>query len=185
MRVFAALPLPRGAAAVIDAALEPVRRRSPKLRWVSADALHVTLHFFGELDEPQVGALRGVFEDPGLRRASIPCSLGSLGQFPEKGRPSVLWAGIDRGASEMREFWEMFEARLLPLGFRQDTRGFHPHVTLARVGAALLGPEWSAGAAVPASEFLLEECVLYQSLLERTGARYLPLARIGFGKEAA
>jgi 2'-5' RNA ligase len=185
MRVFAALPLPRGAAALIDAALEPVRRRSPRLRWVQSPAFHVTLHFFGELDEPQRSALRGVFEDPALRGALIPCSLGPLGQFPEQGRPSTLWVGIERGASEMRGFWELFETRLLPLGFRSDARGFHPHVTVARVGGASLGPEWSSGVAVPDGEFLVEECVLYQSLLERTGARYVPLARIEFGKEAS
>jgi hypothetical protein len=42
---------------------------------------------------------------------------------------------------------------------------------------------WDTGAAVQSLDFFVEECILFQSILGRGGAEYVPLARIAFGKE--
>jgi 2'-5' RNA ligase len=91
--------------------------------------------------------------------------------------------GIDRGEEEMRSYGKLFEEKIAPLGFLPDARGFTPHVTIARSGSVLLESGWGAGIAIPPVDFLLQECVLFQSVLGRGGAEYVPLQRIAFGKE--
>ena len=54
MRVFAALPLPSTAVEEISRTIASLRLRFPSLRYVSSKAMHLTLHFFGELPEEAV-----------------------------------------------------------------------------------------------------------------------------------
>jgi 2'-5' RNA ligase len=182
VRVFAALPLPSGVVSSLEEALAPARRMSSGLRWVSAGGFHVTLHFFGEVPEPGVAALQRVFEDPDLRVPAIPLRLGTMGQFPPRGSPRVLWVGFEQGVEVMRSYWALFEKKISPLGWVPDKRGFSPHVTVARAGRAG-GAGEDLKAEIPRIDFLMEECVLFQSILGHAGAQYLALKKIPLKRE--
>ena len=171
MRVFSALPLASVAVSGIETAFSSMRQLYPRLRWAGSQGLHFTLHFFGELPDESVDAVRRVLDDPALYRPPIPARLGSVGQFPPRGSPRVIWVGVEKGEAEMREYWKLFEDKVAPLGFAADARGFTPHVTIARAGSVPLESGWLEGIAVPSVDFLLEECVLFQSLLGRGGAQ--------------
>ena len=185
MRVFAALPLPPAAIASVLESVEPLRQKHPRLRWVNADAIHVTLHFFGEVAEPGVQRLRSIFERPVMRRPRFRARLAAFGQFPPEGRARVIWVGMDHGVEEMREYWQQFELLIAGEGWERDPRGFSPHITLARVGSSFLEPDWASALKPPSVEFELTGCVLFESVLERSGPRYLPLARSAFEEEAS
>ena len=188
MRVFAALPLPPAVVRSLAAALTPLRLRYSRLRWVPPEGLHVTLHFFGEVSDDAVAALRGALDDPALRGPAIRTRLGIPGQFPSSGNPRVLWVGFEKGVDEMSAFWGLFESKIAPLAryggpraeWLPDKRGFAPHITLARNNGGALDHGWREGLGVPPEDFLLQECVLFQSILGREGARYIPLRRIPF-----
>lgn len=177
MRVFAALPLPPAVADPLDSALAPARLSNPGLRWVSPAGFHVTLHFFGEIPAPGVAALQQVFDDAELRVPAIPTRLGRIGQFPPRGNPRVLWVGLERGEAEIRAYWDLFEKKISPLGWTPDARGFSAHVTIARAGHSA-APGLDADLEMPRIDFLIEECVLFQSILGRAGAHYVPLKKI-------
>jgi 2'-5' RNA ligase len=177
VRVFAALPLPAAAAGLLDSALAPARRACPELRWVSPAGFHVTLHFFGEVAEEGVAALQHAFDDPDLRVPAIQIRLGGIGQFPERGNPRVLWVGLERGEADIRAYWDLFEKKVSPLGWTPDARGFSAHITIARAGrSAAAAPDGHLE--MPRADFLMEECVLFQSILGRGGAEYVPLKKI-------
>ncbi len=188
MRLFAALELPEAARAGIADAFSRLRTLAPRVKWVSPESMHLTLHFFGEVAEAEVGAFSPVFEDAGLRVPAIRFQLGPAGFFPPGGAPKVLWVGIARGVEEMRAFWDRFTEKLQALRsgngpLRQwspDSRGFSPHITVARAGTAPLSREWAAQVTVPAAEHRVERCVLFQSILGPGGARYVPLKAIPF-----
>ena len=82
----------------------------------------------------------------------------------------------------MRSYGKLFEDTIAPLGFAPDPRGFTAHVTVARSGSLPLENGWGSTVAIPAEEFLVRECVLFQSVLGRDGATYVPLKRIAFGE---
>jgi 2'-5' RNA ligase len=137
----------------------------------------MTLHFFGDVPEEGVAALQQVFDDPDLRVPAIPTRLGKIGQFPPRGNPRVLWVGLERGKAEMSAYWSLFEKKISPLGWTPDERGFSAHITIARAGRSAAAV-WNADSEMPGNDFLLQECVLFQSILGRAGAQYVPLKRI-------
>jgi 2'-5' RNA ligase len=141
----------------------------------------VTLHFFGEVPEPGVAALQHVLDDPDLRVAAVSARLGKAGQFPPRGAPRVLWVGLDRGEAELRSYWSLFEEKIAPLGWTPDERGFSAHITVARAGNSGIAG-WDGSMEVPRTDFLMEECVLFQSVLGRAGAQYVSLKKISLKK---
>ncbi len=188
MRIFAALPLPAPVSAAIRDSFAHARSLAPKIRWVGAEGMHVTLHFFGEIADSSVGEIKRLFDDPALQVPAIPARLGPLGRFPARGQPRVLWVGLDGAGEAMRDFYDVFTLKLSPLirpggplqDWSPDERGFTPHVTVARSGSAPLSESWTQSTTIPPLEFLISECVLFQSLLGSGGARYVAQARIPF-----
>ena len=192
MRVFAGLPLPEALAASVVKALAPARARF-QARWVPAENLHVTLQFFGDLDDAALSAVKETFDQEELRRPAIESRLGPAGQFPPRGNARVLWIGLDKGGAEVRAFWETLERLLAPLGrsggplekLSREDRDFTPHITVARSGNSPVRNDWASEVVIPAVEFSISELILYQSLLGSGGARYAPLKRTAMIKGAS
>jgi len=180
MRLFAALPLPAAVIPSLLGAIAPARGQAPRAKWSASEGLHITLHFFGDCTDAKLNALKGVFADPSMRVSAMAVRLGPVGQFPPQGAPRVIWVGFERGEEEMRTYWNLFESRIAPLGWKADVRGFTPHVTLARVGSVPIPPRWSEGISMPSTDFLIDECVLFQSVLGPGGATYHAQSRIHF-----
>ncbi|MGO9308079.1 MAG: RNA 2',3'-cyclic phosphodiesterase [Spirochaetia bacterium] len=193
MRVFAAFPLPPEVSSGIRNAFADARIVAPKVRWVSAEGMHLTLHFFGEIPEEKIPGFSEVFDDPELQRPAIRTRLGAAGCFPPEGSPRVLWIGLQEGAEEMRAFWNFFTEKLQPLrkadgplsAWSPDGRGFFAHITVARSGSTPLSTHWARDVQIPPDEFEISRCVLFQSMLGTGSAKYVPLKTIHFQRGTA
>jgi len=94
--------------------------------------LHITLRFIGEVEEGLAEEIkRQVLGE--LRFKRFRARLVGLGAFPGIYKPRVVWAGVGEGAEELSRLFKELESRLVRLGLRPESRGFHPHVTLARI----------------------------------------------------
>lgn len=181
MRLFFGIAVPDELQNEIHRKLGPSRRRYPDLKWVKRENYHVTLLFVGEVDE---GRLEDVKCAPGTIEGAVrpfEASLGSLGQFPPKGRARVLYVGLDRGGAEVTRLFELISSRMR--AFIQDPgRRFTPHVTVARARGRGSGSGRGRGPAaaddVPEFEggFMVERVTLYESILRPAGAEYRPVA---------
>jgi 2'-5' RNA ligase len=149
---------------------------------IDADNLHLTLKFLGETDLTLVPQISECVEAAAARHASFSMQLVGLGAFPHVRRPSVIWVGL-QGAKPLVEIAGALEQFLKPLGFKQERRAFHPHVTVARIRskppdelATILDVEHSTdfGSADIAS------VELYQSDLRSEGPRYTVLSKVKF-----
>ncbi len=178
MRVFAALPLPAPAMSVVNGVVDDLRTRYPRLRYVRPEGMHLTLHFFGEIEDAAADALKALFADPRLKRPAIRASMGRLGRFPPGGPPRVVWLGLSTGERELADYSGVFQSLIAPMGYKEDPRGFTPHLTIARAGSERVDGEWIAARPVPALGFDFSELVLFRSMLSREGAVYTPLARV-------
>ena len=169
IRVFAGVALPteaRMALAERARELDIPGKVAPVENW------HLTLRFLGKVD--QVTYERFLV---GLQRieevASFSISVDRFSAFPRAKRATVVWAGIDRGESELSSLNEIAEDAAVGAGLTPDERPFHPHITLARVRP----PEdvrWLEQEPVD----LRWECdriVVFQSHLGGGPARYEPL----------
>ena len=101
------------------------------LKLVKPQNIHLTVRFLGNISPPMVDAIYEEMKQVSFTLFEI--ELRGLGAFPKLSYPRVVWAGIRKGANELTNVFEQLEPRLRGLGFKPDTKGFSPHLTIARV----------------------------------------------------
>lgn len=121
-RLFLAIDLP----ADIKSELIRLPPSADGLRPVKADQLHLTLHFLGEWElSPVLAALQPV------RSASFRMMLEGVGEFRQRDRSVILWAGM-RMTPELRQLHAELASALTAIGYEPESRPYSPHITLAR-----------------------------------------------------
>lgn len=169
-RLFVAIDLP---AETKDQILSLRERDLPPGRWPRRDALHLTLHFIGDVPDAVARAYQRVLT--GVEAAAFDLSIQGVGQFPINDRPRVIWAGVQNTA-ELRALHEAVGGALEREGFRRERRRFHPHITLMRFRKPIrrgLASKWlDAHIDFHAEPFRVERFALYESDLKPSGAVY-------------
>jgi 2'-5' RNA ligase len=110
-------------------------RQSPggnAARWVTADNVHLTAKFLGDVDNSRLAEVCQAVTEVCAGTVSFGVAVAGLGCFPDCVRPRIIWAGIDRGARELRALAEAIDTALGRLGFEREPRPFSAHITLAR-----------------------------------------------------
>lgn len=179
MRCFLAVPLPEGVRGQVSALCRTLRPRLPGARFVTPDTMHLTLHFFEDLDEAQVALAREAAAEGCAAVPGFEVALGGLGAFPDPRRARVLWTGVTAGAAPLQALQEAVGAGLAARGLPVDDRPWRPHLTLARFRLPEPAVEacLPAGAAFAPTPFPVTESVLFGSRLSQVGAVHTPLGR--------
>src|SRR5256885_7518686 len=135
MRLFVALLPPEPVRDEIEATFGPLRDNWPSLRWTRRSSWHVTLAFYGEVDERVAARLEPRLERAARRHPCRELSFAGAGTFPRPARARALWTGI-RG--DLRRLAESCEAAARREGIDVGSRRpFHGPLTLARVRGEL------------------------------------------------
>lgn len=119
---------------LISSFQKTLRSTGADLKPVPPENVHITLRFLGDIAPSlahQIGKNLST-----LCFDSFEVSLQGAGAFPNMRRINVVWVGIKRGVINLVDIYRQVESRLQELGIRPDTRGFSPHVTVARVRSA-------------------------------------------------
>ncbi len=184
-------------------ALEPaenVRRRlaelrrhldttDDKIRWVSAENIHLTLHFLGEVEETALEALRVPLAAIAAETEPFSFAVRSVLTVPPRGPLRMIWAGVEEPTGALARLQEMTGQLLASQGFPPEERDYRPHLTLARITFARDPDRIRRGA----EKFLphgfgatsAREIILFRSDLSPQGPVYTPLARFPFGCQTA
>lgn len=182
MRVFVAINPPEAVKQRLYMSVRELREDDYPIRWVSPEAIHLTLKFLGELSESRLDgvaeALRRALEGVGRFEARA----AGFGAFPSARRPSVVWVGVEGGA-RLDAAHGCVEEALAGLGFEKETRDFRPHMTLgrARRGARpqrFRGLEEALARLVADEAFPVGSVDVMRSTLKPTGAEYAAVRRI-------
>ncbi|MDO8410868.1 MAG: RNA 2',3'-cyclic phosphodiesterase [Phenylobacterium sp.] len=124
LRLFAALAVPEDVADVLGTRQHDL----PGARWRPAEALHVTLRFFGEIPENQADDLDA--ELGCVTGRPLQLELEGVGAFGEGREIHAIWAGVAENAA-LRQLAGRCEAAARRAGLAPDRRVYRPHVTLA------------------------------------------------------
>ncbi len=101
------------------------------LKLVKPENIHITMRFLGNITPPTV---EKIFEEmKKVQFTPFDVKIQGTGVFPHMRYPRVVWVGITEGADQMRSIFSQLEPRLRKLGFAPDSKGFSPHLTIARV----------------------------------------------------
>ncbi len=182
MRTFLALELPRPIVAYLTQVTERLSRMTPGVRWVRNEGIHITLKFFGEVEESMPDRIRQEALPVVSRTAPFRASLKEIDAFPNTRRARVVVVSLEEGVTEMRQLFEALDPGFSRLGFEREARPFLPHVTLGRKKVPAPFPD---GDPFPLErkEFMVEQAVLFKSTLTPGGAVYAPLWKIKLGGE--
>lgn len=168
IRLFAAIAVPEHIG-------EPLARRQqglPGARWRPLEALHITLRFFGEVDERAADDLTAE-----LARAHVPpfeLSLEGVGAFGEGHQLRAVWAGV-AASGPLDILAGRCEAAARRAGLPPEGRAYRPHVTLAylrRPEPARVGAWITRHNLLQSPPFRVDRFGLYSSHLGGEGASY-------------
>lgn len=132
MRLFAAVLPPADVRAGLADAVAGLRDRPGAPRWAGAAGWHVTVVFFGEVNDAAVPALEAALEPVGRAAAPLRLGLAGGGLFPERGAPHVMWAGLHGDVEGLRELAEAVGKAASAVDVPVEHRPFRPHLTLGR-----------------------------------------------------
>lgn len=168
IRLFAALSVPGDVATVLAGAQTGLRGA----RWRTAESLHVTLRFFGDVDERRA---EDIASELGCAAGEpFDLTLAGVGAFGEGDRVRAVWAGVEESPA-LRRLAARCESAARRAGCPPETRNFAPHVTLAylRRPDPVQVAAWIAeNNLLRCPAFRAQRLGLYSSWPGETGSRY-------------
>lgn len=136
MRLFVALAADEAVKTAAAACVERLRRLPGDFRWVDPRDMHLTLRYFGEVEEARVDKIAALMDIAAASAAPFEMTYGPLGAFDSLDDPRVVWVGVADGRAPLA-------ALAAALG-RDDPRPYQPHLTLGRNRRESAPPEFVA-----------------------------------------
>jgi 2'-5' RNA ligase len=183
MRVFVAVVPPPEVRQKLAAFMEPLRRKHPSVKWVPTENLHLTLRFFGEIDDDDARRVGELTQQVSMLTAPFKVRLAGAGQFPPRGRPHVYWVGVNKGLGELAELARLLERAYKGAKLGETDKPLKPHLTIGRTPHHRKGRAAQAVGKLPdlggltfdSGEFMVREVCVVKSELSSRGPAYTPL----------
>jgi len=174
-RLFFGLEIP----AHIKARLLKVRAEVPGARWQSAEQMHITLLFLGDVEEERLPAVCEAARH--IPMAPFELSVTGLGCFGQPCAPRNLWAGV-QPVAPVASLHSVIKGQMESLGFTMESRAFRPHITLSRFRrhpGSVEGLLAEYGG-MEFGSFQVEEFVLFESEPGAGGSVYTVIERFPY-----
>lgn len=142
-------------------------------KWVAQHQMHLTLRFIGDADDKQLTKIQTGLAT--VRTTPFMMSLQGVGQFPPKGKPRVIWVGVE-AEPILSQLQEKVERVIRDCGFEQADHAFSPHITLARFrtppSVEQVKDYFARHQTFKSAPFRVDGFVLYSSQLAPSGSIY-------------
>ena len=185
MRCFLAVPVAEPGLEEAQRLHHELRERVVEVRWARPETLHLTLHFFGQVEDERAAVAINLVTPVAIRASPFDVVLDRLGSFPPRGTPRVLWLGPSRDVAPLTDLALECRAVLGAAGFEVDQRRYNPHCTLGRPRLPWSDDARNAWAVAtrqhPDVRFTASRLVLYESRSQPGGAVYTERASLPFG----
>lgn len=151
------------------------------VKWVAADAMHLTLKFLGNVSDDHIVNLCHAVENVAAGHKCFDLDIKSVGFFGSKNSAKVLWIGAGAESKGLGLLQEDLEGYLVRNGWPKEARKFVGHLTLCRVKRFKTGKK-IAETAVHYSGYKLgmisaDSLCVYESKLRARGPVYRLLGK--------
>jgi len=188
VRSFLAIELPKPILRKIEEVQGDLKSAHADVRWVNPEKIHLTLKFFGNIEESRIDPIFKSIEEPIRNTPPFSLKMRGVGAFPKMNNPRVIWMGLVEGREVLISFQKQIEGQLEKIGFLSEDRPFHPHLTLGRMKSSLgkreLVEKIEKHREKEFGDFQVDRVVLFKSDLRPTGPIYTSLRELGLGGEA-
>jgi len=130
VRLFAAIDPPDEVQQALAEAMPPT---NALLRYVPPEQWHLTLAFYGDVDEAKVETLLAGLQRAAARSRPMSVRLATAGTFPRQPvKARVVWVGLDGEVDAVRRLADRCAGAGRRARIAMEARAFRPHLTLAR-----------------------------------------------------
>lgn len=189
VRSFLAFDIPPNVQGVLGNLINDLRTKSSGVKWAEHANLHVTLKFFGDVEEDLLlGDMSRAISEAikGIQPVIIECS--GVGVFPDWRYPRIIWAGFMGDTEPVIDLQKRLEKALEVFPLPKDKRAFRLHLTIGRVkepkGVGPLVHLVEALGPIKFGEVKIDHLTLYKSQLTKMGSVYTCLKRFELRKGA-
>ena len=175
-RLFVAIDLPES----LQKLLGDLNPHIRGVRWTEPEQMHLTICFFASVPEDVDLKFREKLSAIEFGAFFLPVI--SVGAFPPKGLPKIIWIGVGRGHPHLFQVHKRVQEAALAAGLEPELRPWHPHITLARcreVNAGVVRKFLKSNVDLEAGTIRVNEFHLYSSNLTPAGpihTRELPVS---------
>ncbi len=180
MRLFVAIPVDDQIKRRMLRVCDDIDVRDARVRWCSAEQIHLTLKFIGDVEDSLVKPICDAVQRLADKTPLLEMEIGDAGCFPQSGPVRVIWIGGSESSGTLLQAVQELECALVPLGIEKEKRTFSEHFTIGRVkfDHSRGRLRESVGAVgFDAYRQAVRELVLYQSTLCQSGAQYAVVLR--------
>jgi 2'-5' RNA ligase len=186
IRSFLAVELPEAIRKRIEEIQADLSSSNSDVRWVRPEKIHLTLKFFGNIEEPRVDAITKSIEPLVAGTPHFSLEVRGMGVFPNIRNPRIIWMGLIDEKQVLNPLQKQMESALETIGFQVEDRPFRPHLTLGRMNSGR-GKNELIGKIEKYKEerfgdFEVERFVLFKSDLRPTGPIYTALRELKLGQ---
>ena len=189
MRCFIAIELPEAVKSALSGIEEELKKSKADVRWVKPDNVHLTLKFFGNIEEKKTEKIIEIMENICNQYAPFTIEIKGMGTFPNIKSPRVLWVGIE-GNDTLKTLQKEIENKMESIGFEREDRAFTAHLTLGRFRSSIEKEGLLKAVKLHEKDTFVgsinvQSLSLIRSDLHPEGARYSKIIDISLGKTTA
>lgn len=181
IRSFIAVEIPDKTRTEITKMLDTFAKQDTGARWIKQDNLHITLIFLGEVSQEFLHNAQTELTSVAKNQKSFEMSLKNIGAFPSQRAPRIIWIGVDKGSDELIDLQSKIESSLTKIGYKPETRKFHPHLTIGRVKFRFNNPKIFE-TNYQSETFAVKSVVLFKSTLMPQGPIYEKIKEFNFSR---
>lgn len=184
-RIFAAIEISAAARERVSDYIENLRGEfsSQRVGWEKPEKLHLTLKFFGDIEEKQLRNLMEAVEKTARQISVFNLQITGTGVFPSSREPKILWLGVRDEQGSLAKTNDILESECENRGLAREKRIFKPHLTIARLrephkSINLVRFHTNKNFTLPS--FKVSGLIVLQSRIYSDGSRYTPIFRANF-----
>ena len=114
---------------------EEIGRVPTNIKLVELENIHITLKFLGDTNEDNIDNIHHIIKNSIQDIQPFSIQLKGTGVFPNRNYIKVIWMGIEK-TEKISLISSSLNTQLSTLGFKEEKRGFKPHLTIGRVKSA-------------------------------------------------
>lgn len=153
-----------------------------KLRWEKKNNSHITLKFFGEIEESQIVKISEILDEVAKNTKAFAISFSDFGFFRKDEKPKILFLGLNRN-DDLKKLFNILEMKFDKIGIQKEQRNFNPHLTLLRVRTQNNSLKIFENKSIGNLSFICKSFSLMKSELKKSGSIYTRISKYYF-KEA-
>jgi 2'-5' RNA ligase len=182
MRTFLAIDIGDEVRKKVSFLIDRFKGLDSGIKWVNPDNIHLTIYFFGEIDENTKTMLEEIIETSLKEVDGFSLTVEGISAFPTMNYPRVLWVGITDDSGVLDTLFSAVRGGIEErnLHVNKEKRDYKPHLTLGRVkrrpGNRLMRAIEKHSTELIGS-FNVDSVILYRSTLTRNGPVYESLRK--------